>query len=476
MDPNEKKAEGEVLSRRDFIQSVAASGVGLMLSQLAFAQGPVTAPTPGAAAKPSAAPSPAGAPAILKPGAADALNVAIIGTGLQGRTLLEACRDIPYLRFKAVCDIWPYSQRYGARWLKKNGHLVNTYEDYREMLAKEKDLHAVIVATPDWLHAEHTIACLEAGLHVYCEKEMSNSLDKARQMVLAARRTGKLLQIGHQRRSNPRYQHAIGTIIERNRILGRVTQANGQWNRARTEDLGWPKTSELDPATLAKYGYGTMHEFRNWRWFKKYGGGPIVDLGSHQIDIFSWVFKNNPRSVMASGGADYYTTHEWFDNVMCIYEFDSPEGPARAFYQVLTTTSNGAYFESFMGLEGTLVISESARKTKLLREPQGPEWDKWVNAGVLKKPARKVEAAPAPAVVVDARESRPPEEWLLPVELSKPYHQPHLENFFEAIRGGAPLTCPAEVGYETAVAVLAVNRAIETGQKILFRPEEFKIS
>ena len=128
----------------------------------------------------------------------------------------------PTIRVQAVCDIYPYNLRYTSNRLKRQGHPANAYEDYREMLDKEKNLHAVIVATPDWMHAEHTIACMEAGLHVYCEKTMSNSIEKAREMVLAARRTGKLLQIGHQRRSNPRYQYGVNKIIYGNRVLGRI--------------------------------------------------------------------------------------------------------------------------------------------------------------------------------------------------------------------------------------------------------------
>ena len=64
-----------------------------------------------------------------------------------------------------------------------------------------------------------------------------------------------------------------------------------------------------------------MHQFRNWRWYKGLGGGPIVDLGSHQIDIFSWFLEADPKSVMASGGTDYYDkkTHEWYDNGLAIY-------------------------------------------------------------------------------------------------------------------------------------------------------------
>ncbi|MCH8136742.1 MAG: Gfo/Idh/MocA family oxidoreductase, partial [Proteobacteria bacterium] len=80
-------------------------------------------------------------------------------------------------------------------------------------MANETDLDAAIIAVPDFMHHELTNACLKAGLHVYCEKEMSNDLEKARSMVVTARETGKLLQIGHQRRSNPRYIFARKKLL-----------------------------------------------------------------------------------------------------------------------------------------------------------------------------------------------------------------------------------------------------------------------
>ena len=123
---------------------------------------------------------------------------------------MNACLKIPNIRFRAVVDVWEaYNLRRAHRMLQKFGHKANAYIDYREMLAKEKGLDAVLIATPDFWHAEHTVECLKAGLHVYCEKEMSNTLEGARRMVLAARQTKKLLQIGHQRRSNPRYLHSL---------------------------------------------------------------------------------------------------------------------------------------------------------------------------------------------------------------------------------------------------------------------------
>ena len=444
------------LSRRDFLATTAAAGAGFWLT------------SPLRAAEPASK--------------NDELHVAIIGAGTQGMVLMQNCLKIPGVRFVAVCDIWPYSQRYASRRLKAYKQEVNVYEDYREMLEKEKALDAVIVASPDWMHAEHAIACLQAGKHVYCEKEMSNSLEKARQMVLTARQTGKLLQIGHQRRSNPRYIYSLEKIIRDAKLLGRITTGYGQWNRAKADDRGWPKGYELDEATLKKYGYDTMHQFCNWRWYRKYGGGPIEDLGSHQIDIFNWFLGTPPKSVMASGGMDYYEGHEWYDNVMAIYEFDTPAGVVRAFYQVLTTTSARGYYETFMGDEGTLQLSEDPRKCRVYAEGHLPlgAWDKWAKKGYLiKLPAEEQEQKPEAKGEMDAITSvykSPPQiGWLMPVEVEKSYHQAHLENFFDAVRGKAKLNCPPEVAYETAVTVLTVNEAVAAAKRIDFKPEEFKV-
>src|SRR5262249_724478 len=146
--------------------------------------------------------------------------------------LMNSSLKIPGIRFVAVCDIWPFWQRRAVKMLEKYNQKVNGYTDYQDMLNKEKAIDALIVAPPAFKHAEHTDACLKAAKHVYWEKEMSNNLDGAKQMVKAARETKKLLQIGHQRRSNPRYHHSI-KLIENDKILGRITHCNGQWNRAR---------------------------------------------------------------------------------------------------------------------------------------------------------------------------------------------------------------------------------------------------
>jgi len=444
------------IDRRSFLRSTAAIGAGLAFSPMVVAK------------------SDSGKKA-------DEINVAILGAGAQGQVLMTACRNIPGIRFKAVCDIWTaYNQKMVARRLKAYDKVMpSTYVDYREMLDKEKDIDAVIVATPDFWHSEHAIACLKAGLHVYCEKEMSNTLEGARKMVEAARETGKLLQIGHQRRSNPRYIYCYEKLMKEAKILGRITTINGQWNRSKAacEDLGSPSKYAIDDATLKKYGFESMQKFRNWRWYKGLGGGPIVDLGSHQIDIYSWFLDAHPKSVIASGGIDYWKGHEWYDSVMVVYEYETSEGVVRALYQTITTNSSQGYFETFMGDEGTLLISEASGRGSVYREEWVAEekWEKWVKKGYVTE-AEEIEKPAAAQAAANVMESVPAAKYDLPVTMNKPYHQPHLENFFAAIRDkNVKLNCPAEVGYETAVSVLKVNEAVEAARKLEFKPEEFKV-
>jgi predicted dehydrogenase len=283
------KEAGKLMDRRDVLQGLATVPVlglfGYALNkQIGYEQ-----------AQKAAQAGPAAPAAKLSE-----INVALLGAGAQGEVLLSAMLKIPGLRYRAVCDIWTeYNQKRLVNQLRKFNFDVNAYEDYQEMLSREKDLDAVVIATPDFWHAQHTVDCLKAGLHVYCEKEMSNTLDGARRMVRAARETGKLLQIGHQRRSHPRYIHSFEKIIKEAGLLGRIVTVNGQWNRAVKPDLGAPQRYAIPDDRLKKYGFKSMAQFRNWRWYKGLGGGPIVDLGSHQIDIYNWFLESQPTHVVA---------------------------------------------------------------------------------------------------------------------------------------------------------------------------------
>src|SRR5665213_3018379 len=239
------------LNRRDFISATAVAGTAMLLEACKSKSGEQAA--------------------AVKKSSLNTINVALVGYGEEGKVLLESLLNIEGVRLVALCDIWDYHRGEGQRYLQKLGNDVRSYENYEDLLAKEKDLQAVLIATPDFWHAPMTNTCLKAGLHVYCEKMMSNTIEGARSMVQTMRETGKLLQIGHQRRSNPRYMFALNRLFREAQICGRMTAAQAQWNRAVTQDLGWPKHSEMKPEILAKYGFTDMHQFRNWRWFKGLG-------------------------------------------------------------------------------------------------------------------------------------------------------------------------------------------------------------
>jgi len=473
-DSKENKASTTSIDRRKFLQSTATVGTGLVLNPVVLGQ--------------------------TGRGKPDDINVALIGLGVQCGRLTEAILKTEMdktegIRFKAVCDVFPYRLKLiSGRLRRAYKHDVAAYESYEDMLAKEKDLDAVIIATPDWLHAPMTIACLKAGLHVYCEKEMSNNLQDAKKMVQTAKETGKLLQIGHQRRSNPRYQVAR-QLIGKHKLLGKLLNINAQWNRSveKHKVLLPNKKIWMDEAALNKYGYGSMDELVNWRWCKKFGGGPLGDLGSHQIDVFNWFLGDvQPKSVLASGSNDYYN-YEHNENVMAIYDYQTEEGTVRAFYQVLNTTcwgTYGSYYETFMGDVGTLLISE-----RIWGEDKNIGWiflehyakqdaavvKRW-NDCIRNKLIGGEYVMPKEVKdqsILKIGESIPGRKALyyhpLLTKLTEPVHQPHLKNFFDAIRGKAQLNCPGEVGYETAVAVLKANEAIKEGEKLNFKPEDFKV-
>jgi len=430
-----------------------------------------------------------GAPSILsaeaKNAPSDEIRVGFIGCGKQHEVLFNAMKNIPGLRYTSVCDIMKDRVGGAASRMKstfKLDYLPKRYIDAEDMLSKE-NLDAVVVATPDFWHSPHTVMALESGCHVYCEKMMAHTIDAARDMVVTSEKTGKLCQIGHQRRSNPRYLYALNELIKKKNICGQIVNANAQWNRAvaSSGDIGGdvmndPKKRKILPSdkVLKKYGYNNLHEFFNWRFYRNLSGGPISDLGAHQIDIFNWFFGTQPKSVMASGGNNYFKDREHFDNVMCIFDYDTPQGGARAFYQVLTTTSaGGGYYESFMGSEGTVEISERDAYTNIYRENSAPSWDGLIADGYLKKVAAGVAAGGADEIASYA--SAPPDEFALPGELNKPPHQPHLENFFNAIHSKEKLNCDARHAFESEAPIYWVNPAALENKIINFTDEHLSV-
>lgn len=490
--PSQPGGLSKFMDRRSFLRTSAVSGAGLYLatSKSAIAQG--TAP-------------------------GRTIKCALVGCGAQGDRLRVAASKIPSgIEWVAVADIWKYNRTPVARRMAyENKHQVTgpvaEYDTIEEMLDAKPEIEAVFIATPDHLHAPFSRLALSKGKSVYCEKMMSNTIEGARDMVKAGREFQGIFQIGHQRHSNPRYIHLREKIIKEAGLLGRVTHCYGQWNRgvAASQPLGIPKNQTIPTEMLAKYGFDTMEEFRNWRWFKKYGGGPISDLGAHQIDMFNWMYETTPVSLFASGGVDYYdgtagpdgqpkAKFELPDNVMCLYEYKLPSGVMRAYYQVLTTTGSQGYYEKHMGVNGSAIISESPTSNQVYAEPS-QDWSKWTtgdNPLLVKapdaiknkfwehprgwsKPAPKSYAVAGVAkAVADARESKALDPWEIPVVLDVYPHTPHVANFIEAVQRKDPkhLTCNVMDAFKSCVTVLKAYECLETGQKYVFKPEDFEVA
>ncbi|MCK4291946.1 MAG: Gfo/Idh/MocA family oxidoreductase [Planctomycetes bacterium] len=464
MDNQETEKE---LNRRGFLHSSAAAGAGLVLSRVAFAQSTGKKP--------------------------DDLNIALLGAGKQGRILLTECLRIRGVRIRALCDIWKaYNQRRTSEILKRYRQKHNVYDDYKEMLAKERDLDAVIIATPDFWHARQTINCLKAGLHVYCERPMATRVGDARRMVRAARDGGKLLQIGHHRRSNPRYIHCYEQLIRGANILGHVEVANAFWHIPSWR-RGWPKTMHIEPQTLAKYDYESMEQFANWRWCKTLGTGVLGSFGSDQIDVFNWFFEGHPRSAVALGSISEQDsrTQQWPDKLTAACDYQTENGDVRALYQTLSGSNALDHFEGFIGENVALIISDGLFRLACNLVGVRACWasGKWGGDHVKdlrSSPMREMTLGAlgmsdflGVLAVEETHTRQPPvmSDLQLSVKLDKPPLQLHLENFFESIRsrGKVKLNCPAEVGYETAVTVLKVNEAVEAGRKLEFKPDEFKV-
>ena len=125
----------------------------------------------------------------------------------------------------------------------------------------------------------------------------------------------------------------------------------------------------------------------------------------------------------------------------------------------------------FMGTQGALKISEDPRWTRVYREAVAEDWTAWVKQGIVRSLARP-ETKPADTVV-DVRETADVGAYDLPVKLSKPIHQPHLENFLDAVRGKGKLNCPADLAFKSEAAVFKVNEAVEAERKLPFKPDDF---
>ena len=227
----------------------------------------------------------------------------------------------------------------------------NEYDDWQEMIQKE-DLEAVQIATPLWTHLTIAVGALNAGKHVLCEKMMAKSAEECQQMIDAAKKNNRVLEIGYQRYYNPiyqaAYQHHQGRIARR-RVL-RASRMASQCNLATTgEDA---PAANFDPS---RWGYPDWEHLLNWRMYKKYSEGLLCELGSHQVTAASWFFDSHPTAVYVSGGIYRYKDgREVADHVYATFNYP---GDRTATFTSIQSNAFDENYEMFMGTKGTLIMT-----------------------------------------------------------------------------------------------------------------------
>jgi len=241
---------------------------------------------------------------------ADKVGTAVIGTGNRGSHLLLGVLEQPDAKVLALSDIKPDRLDKAATAAGKDN--PNTYSDWRRIIDR-KDIDAVFIATPPFLHAEMAIAALKAGKNVYCEKPIGVTPEQVKAIVEAARASNKVFTSGQQLRS----QKMLATAVEKihDGVLGDVIMIKAQ--RHATADLPHDGTSG------------------DWYFDVTKSGGYLIEQSVHNLDACNWVIGTHPQRAMGLGGIVLYKNQppgrSIYDNGSLTYEY--PNGVKMAFTQ-----------------------------------------------------------------------------------------------------------------------------------------------
>jgi predicted dehydrogenase len=365
-------------------------------------------------------------------GANDRINVGMIGVGGMGFAHLrdfvrqsDTDRDIQVV---AVCDVYTKRKeraRAAAKLQEKDAH-----HDYRDLLARS-DIDAVLIATPDHWHARQAVDAIAAGKDVYVQKPMTYTIAEARAVADAARKHGRIVQVGSQGLSSPGTQKARELIAEGR--IGEVLWAQatssrnsslGEWNwrvepEGTAETIDWPRW--LGPAP--KRPFSPERYFR-WRKYWDYSGGIATDLFYHSIGPLIYATDAGlPVSVSATGGIYVQKDREVPDTYATTVEYPN-------FYMTLSgsmanAAGNRHHGTAIYGHKGTITFERGA---------------------VVLTPEIITPSA------FDKRPDPVPERFALPPREGDG-HRLHTDNFFSCMRTRKKPNLDAELGYAIMVAI-----------------------
>jgi len=238
-------------------------------------------------------------------------RVGLIGTGWYGKCDLFRLLQVAPVDVVSLCDVDAHMLDDAARQVEArqaSKQRPRTFRDYREMLA-EKDLDVVLVATPDHWHALPAIEAIRSGAHVYVQKPTGVDIVESQAMLAAARKDGRVVQVGTQRRSTPHLVRARDTVVREGRLgtigLVEIYCYYPMRSTANPPDVAPPAHLDYEmwtgPAPLRPYN--PMVHPRGWRNFMEYGNGVVGDMCVHMLDMVRWMMDlGAPARITSSGG------------------------------------------------------------------------------------------------------------------------------------------------------------------------------
>ena len=419
-------------------------------------------------------------------GANDKVVLASIGIRGQGNALKRGFARIPNVEIKTLCDIDANlaDERVNDARLKDVATFKPGFvQDLRRVL-DDKDIDGVIIATPNQWHALATIWALQAGKHVYVEKPASYTVWEGRQMVSAASRYSKIVQVGTMNRSRPAVRQAIEFIHKGG--IGKVRMARGLCFKVRPGIGKYPdgplaagekyrlnvESNTYEPAWDAAYlskvdydlwlGPAPKREFNrnrfhyNWHWHWDYGNGDTGNQGPHQFDIARWGLAKNEHPVKVSSMGGYFgpeSSQETPDTQTSLFEY--ADGAVLEFAtrgQFTNDEGTQTIGNLFYGSEGWVWIDGDGRKWQSYR-------------------GRKNEKGPGSDAPPEAGGSGSDPNVLTSIET------PHYRNFVDALRAGDPkiLTCDILEGHLSSTLPHLANISYRVGRSLAFdgKTEQF---
>ena len=285
------------------------------------------------------------------------VKVALIGLGNWGRDILDQLgrmggdESVDGVDVRpeivAICDNYPAMVRRSSAKAPEAAKV----EDYKAIL-ENKDIQAVIIATPTHLHKDIAIAALQAGKHVYCEMPLAHTIEDARAIAIAAKNAiGKVFQSGLQMRCDPQ-RHWLMPFI-RSGALGKAIMARAQWHKK----VSWRTTSPNPEREKAV----------NWRLDKAVSLGLAGEIGIHQMDQTGWLYLNAvPTALTGFGSVNFWKDgRDVADTAHLVVEY--PED-VRLAYSCTLASSFDSEHELYYGSDAATLIRDSPTSAWMFKE------------------------------------------------------------------------------------------------------------